>query len=281
MAVMDKRELADIFRQRLGALVSRSRASQAAFAESIGIDRSALSILLSAKTARLPRVETLLHIAERYAVTLDWLLGISEDEGTTGEVLSSLAIETAVDDGGASLLMRWHAEAGGMKIRYVPARIPDLLRTTEVIAYEASASHQSAEAQVEEAVFRLDYNRAPGTDMESCMPYQTLVQFAEGTGIWTGLSKKARAAQLDHIAGLIDELYPSFRLFLFDGRERFSIPYTIFGSTRVAVFAGQMYLVLNSVETIRTMQTHFESLIRHTHIHAHEAANYVRSLRVG
>ncbi len=79
---------------------------------------------------------------------------------------------------------------------------------------------------------------------------------------------------------MIDELYPSFRLFLFDGRERFSIPYTIFGSTRVALFAGQMYLLLNSVETIRTMQTHFEGLIRHTHIHAHEAAGFVRSLRV-
>ncbi|WP_404710046.1 hypothetical protein [Sphingomonas sp. MMS24-J13] len=276
---MDKRDLADIFSQRLGLLFERSRSSQSAFADSIGIDRSALSLLLSSKTARLPRVETLLHIAERHAVTLDWLLGISEDEGTTGAMLPSRAIETAEDDG-ATLLMRWHAEAAGTKIRYVPARIPDLLRTSQVIAYETSAAHQSAEAQEEEAVFRLDYNRAPGTDMESCMPYQTLLQFAEGSGIWNGLSKKVRAAQLDHMATLIEELYPSFRLFLFDGRERFSIPYTIFGSTRVAVFAGQMYLVLNSVETIRTMRTHFEGLIRHTHIHAHEAAEYVRSLRV-
>lgn len=276
---MDKRDLADIFSQRLGILFERSRSSQSAFADSIGIDRSALSILLSSKTARLPRVETLLQIAERHAVTLDWLLGISEDEGTTGAMLPSRAIETAEADS-ATLLMRWHAEASGTKIRYVPARIPDLLRTNEVIGYETSAAHQSTEAQQEDTEFRLDYNRAPGTDMESCMPYQTLVQFAEGSGIWNGLPKKARAAQLDHMATLIEELYPSFRLFLFDGRERFSIPYTIFGSTRVAVFAGQMYLVLNSVETIRAMRTHFEGLIRHTHIHAHEAAAYVRSLRV-
>ena len=89
-----------------------------------------------------------------------------------------------------------------------------------------------------------------------------------------------RQAQIDHMAGLIDELYPSFRLFLFDGRERFSIPYTIFGSARVAVFAGQMYLVLNSAETIRTMQIQFEGLIRHTRIHAHEAAAFVRALHV-
>jgi transcriptional regulator with XRE-family HTH domain len=276
---MDKRRLADIFRSRLEALFERSRQSQSAFAQAIGVDRSALSLLLSGKTTRLPRVETLLLIAERHNVTLDWLLGVSEDEGVTGAMLSSGTIETSEEDG-ASLLMRWHAEAAGTKIRYVPARIPDLLRTTEVIAYEASASHQSAMAQVEDAVFRLDYNRAAGTDMESCMPFQTLEQFAEGSGIWSGLPKRMREAQLAHMTALIDELYPSFRLFLFDGRERFSIPYTIFGSTRVAVFAGQMYLVLNSAETIRTMQMQFEGLIRHTRVHAHEAAHYVRSLHV-
>ena len=276
---MDKRALADIFHERLESLLERSRQSQSAFAESIGIDRSALSLLLSGKTTRLPRVETLLTIAERQSVTLDWLLGVSKDEGVTGAMLSSGEIETTEEDG-ASLLMRWHSEAAGAKIRYVPARIPDLLRTTDVIAYEAWASHQSAMAQVEDAAFRLDYNRAAGTDMESCMPFQTIEQFAAGAGIWSGLSKAVRQAQIVHMADLIDELYPSFRLFLFDGRERFSIPYTIFGSTRVAVFAGQMYLVLNSAETIRTMQKQFEGLIRHTRVHAHEAAGFVRALHV-
>ncbi len=276
---MDKRQLAEVFRARLQTVFDRSRLSQAAFADAIGIDRSALSLLLSGRTVRLPRVETLLAIAERHAVTLDWLLGVSQDEGVTGAMLSSGLIETTEEDG-ASLLMRWHAEAAGAKIRYVPARIPDLLRTTEVIAYEAAAAHQSPLAQVEDAAFRLEYNRAAGTDMECCMPLQTLEQFAAGGGIWSGLSKAARLAQLAHMNALIDELYPSFRLFLFDGRERFSIPYTIFGSTRVAIFAGQMYLVLSSAETIRTMQRQFEGLIRHTRIHAHEAAGFVRSLTV-
>ena len=276
---MDKRALAEIFRDRLESLFERTRQSQSAFAESIGIDRSALSLLLSGKTTRLPRVETLLTIAERHAVTIDWLLGVSQDEGITGAMVSSGAIETT-EEHGASLLMRWYNEAAGTKIRYVPARIPDLLRTTDVISYEAAASHQNAVAQVEDAAFRLDYNRAAGTDMESCMPLQTLEQFAAGAGIWSGMAKPARQAQIVHMADLIDELYPSFRLFLFDGRERFSIPYTIFGSTRVAVFAGQMYLVVNSAQTIRTMQLQFEGLIRHTRIHAHEAAAFVRALDV-
>jgi len=277
---MDKRHLAEVFRTRLQTVFERARLSQTAFADGIGIDRSALSLLLSGRTVRLPRVETLLAIAQRHAVTIDWLLGVSQDEGMTGALLSSGSIETTEEDG-ASLLMRWHAEAAGAKIRYVPARIPDLLRTTDVIAYEAAAAHQSPLAQVEDAAFRLDYNRAAGTDMECCMPLQTLEQFAAGTGIWSGLSKAARQAQVAHMSTLVDELYPSFRLFLFDGRERFSIPYTIFGSTRVAIFAGQMYLVLSSAETIRTMQRQFEGLIRHTRIHAHEAADFVRGLKVG
>ncbi|MEI6640531.1 MAG: helix-turn-helix domain-containing protein [Novosphingobium sp.] len=277
---MDKRQLAEVFRTRLSNVFERSRLSQSAFADGIGIDRSALSLLLSGRTVRLPRVETLLAIAQRHAVTIDWLLGVSQDEGVTGALLSSGSIETTEEDG-ASLLMRWHAEAAGAKIRYVPARIPDLLRTNAVIAYEAAAAHQSPLAQVEDAAFRLEYNRAAGTDMECCMPLQTLEQFAAGAGIWSGLSKVARQAQVAHMSTLIDELYPSFRLFLFDGRERFSIPYTIFGSTRVAIFAGQMYLVLSSAESIRTMQRQFEGLIRHTRVHAHEAADFVRGLKVG
>jgi transcriptional regulator with XRE-family HTH domain len=275
---MDKRKLAILFQQRLKALFERSRESQSTFAEAIGIDRSALSQLLSGKTVRLPRVETLLSIAERHTVSLDWLLGISQDEGLMGELLPSLAIETS-DDEGAGLLIKWHAEAVGSKIRYVPARIPDLLRTSEVIAYEASEAHQSTAAQVAGTAFRLDYNREPGTDMESCMPLQTLEAFAAGQGIWQGLDPAIRKAQLLHMATLIDDLYPSFRLFLFDGRERFSIPYTVFGSLRAAVFAGRMYLVLHNAESVRMMQRHFDDLIRDTKIHAHEVSQFIRGLK--
>jgi hypothetical protein len=42
-----------------------------------------------------------------------------------------------------------------------------------------------------------------------------------------------------------------------------------------------MYLVLSSAETIRTMQRQFEGLIRHTRVHAHEAAGFLKGLKVG
>ncbi|MCZ8158757.1 MAG: helix-turn-helix transcriptional regulator [Rhizobiaceae bacterium] len=277
---MDKRDLAEQFRLRLTELVSRSGTNQSAFAAAVGIDRSALSQLLSGTSPRLPRVETLLNIAQEHSISLDWLLGISHDPGLTGELRPSFEIEEGSEDYAQSLLMKWHAEATGSKIRYVPARIPDLLRTPEIIAFEADAAHQNAKAQANEAAFRLDYNRQPGTDMEVCMPLETLEAFAQGQGMWGSLQRAVRVDQLRHMATLIDELYPSFRLFLFNEKERFSVPYTIFGSQRVAIFVGGMYLVLNNADPVRKMQRHFDALIRFTRVHPHESAEYVRSLQV-
>jgi transcriptional regulator with XRE-family HTH domain len=276
---MDKRILSELFRERLVQLLQRSGDNQSAFSKEVGIDRSALSQLLSEKSARLPRVETLLNIAERYAVSLDWLLGLSHDQGLIGELHPSFEIEERVEgQANTTLLMKWHAEAAGSKVRYVPARIPDLLRTPEIIAYEATGTHQSVVGQANETSFRLDYNRQPGTDMEVCMPMQTLEAFAQGHGVWGGLSAHTRAQQLQYMTDLIRELYPSFRLFLFDERERYSVPYTIFGSLRAAIFVGRMYLILNNIDAIRKMQLHFDALIRTTRIHAHEAADFVENL---
>ena len=59
----------------------------------------------------------------------------------TGEIRESLEIEEAPDGFDRTLLARWHAEAAGTKIRYVPAGIPDLLRTEALIDYEADISN--------------------------------------------------------------------------------------------------------------------------------------------
>lgn len=98
--------------------------------------------------------------------------------------------------------------------------------------------------------------------------------------MWRGLKREIRAEQLQYMSNLINELYPSFRLFLFNEKERFSVPYTIFGSQRAAIFVGGMYLVLNNAESIRKMQRHFDELIRFTRVHAHQTADFVRTLEV-
>jgi len=278
---MDKRDLAAVFQSRLKTLVERDDASQTSFAASVGIDRSALSQLLGGRTVRLPRVETLLNIAEKHSVSLDWLLGLSQDEGITGALRNSFEIEDENESGGSrSLLEKWHAEAAGTKIRYVPLRLPDLFRIKPVIAYESALLQQTKMTAISETSFRLDYNRQPGTDMEVCMPLQTLEAFAKGQGIWKDLSLQHRRAQIDHIVALLNELYPSFRLYLFDEGQAFSAPYTVFGPYRVAIYVGDMYLVLNSKEAVLSMQRHFDALIRSAVVNAHEAATYVAQLSV-
>jgi len=276
---MDKRDLSSLFRERLGKLVDRAGASQSAFAASVGIDRSALSQLLSGATTRLPRAETLLNIAAEHKVSLDWLMGLSQDDGSTGDLRASLEIEEEQGGYDRTLLAKWHAEAIGTKIRYVPAGLPDLLRSDELIAYEAEISNRNLEAKIDEVQYRIGYNRRPETDMEVCMPRHTLEIFAEGRGIWSGVPAELRRRQLDHMADLIDELYPAFRLYLYDGRLRYSIPYTIFGPIRAAIYVGDMYLVLNATPPIRTLTRHFDNLIRAAEVNAHEVAAFARGLR--
>jgi transcriptional regulator with XRE-family HTH domain len=275
---MDKRDLSAVFRQRLDLLLRRSGLSRAAFAAGVGIDRSALSQLMAGDTVRLPRAETLIALAQRYGVSLDWLLGLSQDEGLAAEIRASLEIEESGGGYGETLLARWHTEASGTKIRYVPAGIPDLLRTRELIDYEAGITQRNVDLQVDETRYRIDYNRRPETDMEVCMPLHTLEVFARGLGIWSGVPLQVRQRQLDHMARLLDDLYPSFRLYLYDGRLRYSIPYTIFGNIRAAIYAGDMYLVLNAVEPVRTLTSHFDNLIRAAVVNAHEAAAHARDL---
>jgi transcriptional regulator with XRE-family HTH domain len=277
---LDKRELGPIFRERLQILMARTGVTRSTFAKSIGLDRSALTQLLGNQSTRLPRADTLRRICAAYSISLDWLLGLSQDEKLSAEIKPALEIAEADDSNNDTLLERWHKEATGYKIRYVPAQIPDLLRTPDVIAYEYSGrGAPSPSWQLRNAEFRLDYNRQPETDMEVCMPRQRLELLAEGKGLWRGLDRQARQAQLDHMTKLVDELYPGFRMFLYDQRRTYSIPYTVFGPQRAAIFVGEMYMVLNATEHIRALSRHFDNLIRHAVISSNESAAYLATLK--
>ncbi|GAB1380588.1 helix-turn-helix domain-containing protein [Pararhodobacter sp.] len=277
---MGKRETASLFRIRLQQLQAGSGLTQSAFAQEIGIDRSALSQLTSGQNPRLPRAETLIALAARFNVSADWLLGLTEDRGLTTQVLNAVETEQALDEENRTAMERWHHEATGQKVRYVPAWLPDLMRTQAVIAWQASASEQERRRLQRQTDRRLHVSRMPESDIEMCMPLQSLQIFAEGAGNWRGLAAEARREQLAHIAATVEELYPAFRMYLFDGRKRFAPPMTIFGYQRAAVYTGETYLLIRSKALIRDLAQGFDAHIRHAAIHAHEAAAYVRSLRV-
>lgn len=271
---MDKRDLAALFRERIAQLVQRKGSSQGAFAREIGLDRSAFSQMMSSDGARMPRAETLRQIAEENSVSVDWLLGLSHDAEGGPIVSSRIEIENEHDAQGVSPLERWHREAEGYKIRYVPASLPDLLLHRSLQEVDRESRTPSVQRQISEA--QLGYSRLPETDMEVCMPLQRISALTEGTDIWADIDASRRRIELEHMAKLVGELYPRFRMFLYDGRQTFSGAYTVFGPIRAAIYLGRSYVVITAVEHVRALARHFDELIKVAVVAPDRVERYLR-----
>ena len=277
---MERHETVTMFRERLARMIRDSDLSRSAFARAAGIERSTLSQLLSTGNQRLPRIETAVAIAGYGKISLDWLLGLSQEGQAATDILPqpleiAPSARTPVDE----RLAGWHAEAVGYKIRYVPASLPDLLRDEQIIHYEFQDFPTVTDSRIEESQERLAYLRRPETDMEVCSPLQGIESFARGHGIWDRLGVEQRRRQLDRMIALVDELYPTFRWFLYDGLKRYSVPLTIFGPLRAAVYVGEMFLVFNGTEHIRVLTGHFDGLIRAAVVQPPEIPDLLRRLR--
>jgi transcriptional regulator with XRE-family HTH domain len=277
---MQRRELLQVFRERLGDAMARAGLTQSALARRIGIDRSTLAQFLAPNNKRLPRADTLSALAIGQQVSVDWLLGLTE-EGPLSAALLPRPIE--IEAGGHvpadARLGRWFAEAVGYKVRYVPTTLPDLLKIDEVIRYEyrdqIAAVPRSQIAAVSE---RLETQRLPESDLEVCSPRQGVESFARGEGVWRDLDANIRQRQLLHMAELVGELYPTFRWFLYDGLLRYAAPMTIFGPKRAALYIGDMYLVLTGTEHVRALAGRFDDLIRSSVVQPSDVVIWLRRL---
>jgi transcriptional regulator with XRE-family HTH domain len=280
MAVMRRDETVEIFRERLDEVIRQSGLRRSAFARRIGIDRSTLTQLLSPANDRLPRAETIAAIAADQQVSVDWLLGLTQEGPLSADLMPQpFEIEVGGDMHQDERLQRWHAEAAGYKIRYVPASLPDLLKSEPVIRYEYREQGAGVpQARLEEAGARLAYLRRPETDMEVCSTIQSVEDFARGHSQWTDLPKAERKRAMSVMIERLEELYPTLRWFLFDRRTRYSVPLTIFGPKRAAIYMGNMYFVLNSTEHIRLLTRHFDELIRAAALQPRDTIELLRNL---
>jgi len=278
---VDRREIAGVFRRRLRELIGESGLSQSAYATKVGMDRATLSQLLAADSLRLPRAETIAAIAADSDVSVDWLLGLSQEGRLATDIFSeAMEIEAAADSPDDARLQQWHKEAAGYKIRYVPTTLPDFMKSEVIIRYEFRAyTTFRPEGRIELAEARLAYHRRPETDVEICSSVQALEDFAWGMGIWRNLSVDDRCSALDAMIELLDELYPTVRWFLYDGLQRYSVPLTIFGPKRAALYIGDMYFVFNSTEHIRVLTEHFDNLIRAAVLQPPDVLRLLQSLR--
>lgn len=277
-STIDKRFTVQLFRERLEQAMDRAGTTRAGLARRIGVDRSTLSQILSTESVRLPRADTVAAMAAALQVSLDWLLGLTGSNQLGADILERAPEisprRRAPED---ENLRRWYAEASGYKIRLVPTNLPDPLKSPEVVAHEyREAQGLSPEQAMRRSLDRLDYARQPETDIEICTSLQMLRGFVLGQGIWEDLPADVRIRQLAHIADLIDELYPSVRWYLYDGRHEYAVPVTIFGPKRAALYVGNMYLVFTTTEHIRVLTRRFDDLIRRAVIQAHEVPAFVR-----
>ena len=167
-----------------------------------------------------------------------------------------MQIESAQIPGGGSPIDQWRREATGMKLRYVPSSLPDMLGLAE----DVPAPDADARAGNPENV--LGGFRLGDMDVEIAMPLQTLQDLAQGTGLWRGADAAPRRRQLAHMAETCAESYPTLRLHLYDGRETFSAPFSVFGRIRAAVYLGEAYLVVTSTDQVAALSRLFDNLVR-------------------
>lgn len=280
--MLDRRMSAVAFRDRLLGVIAQRGGSQAAFARASGIDRSTLTQLLSDQSPRLPRAETLAAIAVSSGVSTDWLLGLSQNEqaspASVGEVMQ---IEPHEDLPMDDRMFAWMSEAAGTKIRTVPVSFPDLLKTEAVLRHEyLNAAGDAAPRSWESVESRLHYLQQPETEIEACACVQALQELAAGRGIWAGLPIADRRRQIAHMQALAAELYPSFRLFLFDRRHLYSVPFSVFGTARAAVFVGGIYIVFTWTEHIRALVRRFDELVRRAVVQPPDLPRFLAGLAV-
>ena len=111
-------------------------------------------------------------------VSVDWLLGLSQ-EGPLSADLMPIEIEVGGDGHQDERLQRWHAEAAGYKIRYVPASLPDLAEKRAGDPLRVSRAGR-ASRRGRGGGARFAYLRRPETDMEVCSTLQSVEDFARG-----------------------------------------------------------------------------------------------------
>lgn len=278
---MNKRDRARVFRERFDAAIRASNSSRSALARATGFDRSTLTQILNSDDARLPNVHLAAQCAEALGVSADWLLGLSDRHERAADILSaSFQLKRAARTPADEFIQSCYREAAGYKIRYVPAALPDVLETVEVLEHEYQAFlGKTPEQAIASMRDKLEHIREPGTDVEICVRIDVLETFARGEGYWRGLSAAARRRQLDHIAAMCAEYYPSLRLYLFDAKKIFSAPVGIYGPLLATVYVGQFYMVFRDRQQVLAFTRHFDQLVCRAEIDARSTGAWIADLR--
>ena len=192
-----------------------------------------------------------------------------------GSIAMTPATRTMIDE----QVFNWHREAAGYKIRHVPATMPDILKTDEMLAW-GYAHHlgRTSQQAIDGSTNRLNLMRQSTSDYEIALPVHEIESFARGHGYYHDIPNPLKRRQIDHLLTLIAQFYPRARLYLFDGHRLFSAPMTIFGPLLAVVYIGQNHIASRDRERIQAFTQHFDTLIREARISSKELRVFIENL---
>ena len=278
---IDKRDRAALFRSRLLQGLAERGLSQSELARSVGVDRSTISQLLRGAGARLPNAQIVAECAVALGVSADWLLGLTDrPEGLAALLAASLSITEApralIDD----TIYSWHREAAGYKIRHVPATLPDMLKTRALMRWEYEPQlGRTVDQAIGASEDRLAWMRESRSDYEIALPLHEIESMARGEGYYRGLPPALRREQIDRLATLYDQLYPTLRIYSFDARRLYSAPVTIFGPLLAVLYLGRNYIAFRHRERVDAITAHFDALVRQADRGARDFPELLNGLR--
>lgn len=278
---IDKRDRADLFRRRLAESLAAKAVTQSFLARQIGVDRSTISQLLGGDGARLPNAQVIAECAAALGVSADWLLGLTDRPEPLADLLAaSLSITEApralIDD----TIFGWHREAAGYKIRHVPATLPDMLKTRDMLQWEYEPQlGRTTEQAIGASEDRLAWMRSAQSNYEMAFPLHELEAMARAEGYYRTLPAALRRAQIDHLANLYEQLYPTLRIYAYDARRIFSAPVTVFGPLLAVIYLGRNYIAFRDRARVDAISAHFDWLVRETEIGARDFPHLLARLR--
>ena len=280
ITISDKRDRAELFRSRLVHAMTLANATQSSLARDTGVDRSTISQLLKGDAARLPNAQLVAECAMVLGVSADWLLGLTERPEQAADLLASALTMTEapralIDE----QIFGWHQEAAGYKIRHVPAGLPDMLKTRDVLQWEyAPHLGRTTDQAIGASEDRLEWMRGARSDYEIALPIHDLRAFARAEGYYAGLPADLRRDQLQRIIALTTQLYPTLRLHPFNARKLYSAPVTIFGPLLAVIYLGRHYIAFRDKERVDAITLHFDGLVRAAEIPSREVSGFLQSL---
>lgn len=264
MGKIDKRDRAALFRDRLSSAMADKGLNRSALSRQIGVDRSTISQILTSEVARLPNAQVAAECAAALGVSADWLLGLSNHPESASDMMASAlrmteAPRALVD----AQIFAWHQEAAGYKIRHVPATLPDMLKSSEMLAWEYQLQlGRTTDQAIGATEDRLTWMRQAQSDYEIALPLHELQSFAKAEGYYSGLPAEIRLRQIDRMLDIYDQLYPTLRIVLFDARRLFSAPITVFGPLLAVIYLGRNYIAFRDTDRVQAITRHFDWLVR-------------------